>query len=62
VHYNGLTEADVARLEAHFSARQMALLREINQMAAMMQQGAGGKATIRLRAGGYFYSHDEAER
>lgn len=61
VHYNGLVQADVAQLEAHFRTRQMEVLQELNQMAAMMQQSAGAGATMRLRAGGYFYSQDEAE-
>ncbi len=61
VHYNGLTQTDVAQLEAHFRTRQMEILQELNQIAAKMQKKAGAKGTMRLRAGGYFYSQNKAE-
>lgn len=56
VHYNGLSAAAVAQLDALYRDRQMAVLQEINALAARLQEEQPGH--VRFRAGGYFYRKD----
>jgi hypothetical protein len=59
-HFNQLSPEAVAQLETRFRDRATALLREMATEAEVLQQQSPG--THRFRAGGYFYSTDEAER
>jgi hypothetical protein len=59
VHYNQLSVAAVAELDAAFRKGQMALLHDINARAAALQATQPGRA--RFRAGGYFYTQDDPE-
>jgi Family of unknown function (DUF6502) len=59
VHYNQLSPAAIATLNAAFCKGQMALLHEINAQAAALQATHPG--TARFRAGGYFYRQDSTE-
>lgn len=55
-HYDQLSPAAVAELEAEFRAGQMALLRQISAKAAVLQDSDPGG--MRFRAGAYFYKED----
>lgn len=57
VHYSGLSEADIAELDATFRKSQMDLLQHLNARAARMKNDSRG--TLRFRAGGYFYSKEQ---
>ena len=59
VHYGGLTAAQVAQLATQFHAAEMALLQDISQQAAAMKAAGGDDATLRLRAGAYFYQTED---
>ena len=61
VHYSGLTEAQIATLDARFREGEMALLQEIGQTAAAMQRDTTPPGPYRLRAGGYFYHTKDAD-
>lgn len=56
VHYNHLSAAAVAELDALHRTRQMALLQEISARAAALQDTSPGQT--RFRAGGYFYKKE----
>jgi hypothetical protein len=59
VHYGGLTEAQVAELEAAHAEGQMALFQNLSRRAAAMK-AAGPGGDSRFRAGAYFHqSKDE---
>lgn len=58
-HFNGLSPEAVAKVEAAFRTGEMALLQRIATEAATLQKESPG--THRFRAGGYFYTMDEAE-
>lgn len=60
VHYVALTEAQVDALRAAHASAQMALLTDLNQMAAEMKSESSAQGTRRFRAGAYFYD-GEAE-
>ncbi len=55
LHYDGLTDAQVAALSAAFAAEQMDLLRRFNDRAAALQS-EDGTGPARIRFGGYAYS------
>ncbi len=55
VHYTELTPEQVATLEKLFSEKEMALFREISEIAAGMKRGNATPGPCRFRAGGYFY-------
>lgn len=57
VHYNGLSKAAVAALDARFREGQMALLLDLNASAARLAEESPGRH--RFRAGGYFHARDE---
>lgn len=57
-HFSGLSQAQVAELDAMFRARQMALLEDLGARAAEMKKLPDGARTYRFRAGGYFYHED----
>lgn len=59
VHYSGLSDDDIAKLDTEYRAEQMALFEKISKKAAALQKNASGKASCRFRAGGYFYHTDE---
>ncbi len=53
-HFNQLSPAAIAELDALYRAKQMVVLQEIAARAAQLQDTSAG--TMRFRAGGYFYS------
>lgn len=57
VHYNGLSAAAVAELDAMFRDKQLAVLKEVNARAAALQAASPGAQ--RFRSGAYFYSEEE---
>ena len=61
VFYNKLTPDSVNRIEAHSREQAMALLMDVNRLAASCQKADDGKqeATERLRLGVFFYRADE---
>ncbi len=60
-HYTGLTEAQVAALQAKYETAQMTLLRDIAQDAEALKAKNASGAPARFRAGGYFFAtKDEA--
>jgi len=56
VHYNGLSGAAVAELEALWRARIAPVLEEMNAEARRLREDDPGEA--RMRAGGYFHKED----
>ncbi len=56
-HFNQLSPAAVAELDALYREKQMAVLQDIAARATRLQDTSAG--TMRFRAGGYFYSEDE---
>lgn len=61
VHYNGLSDVQIAALSERFAQAQMALLEDLNKEAATMKDTAPEGASARFRAGGYFYSEGGEE-
>lgn len=59
VHYGGLTEEQVETLEHRHAELQMAVLQELNTMAAEFGKTKDGPH--RFRAGAYFYKTGETE-
>jgi Family of unknown function (DUF6502) len=57
-HFNGLSPEAVAQLEALFRAGQIDVLQRVAAKAQSLQRTSPG--SHRLRAGGYFYTTDEA--
>lgn len=58
VHYAGLAPDQIQALEGRHAELQMAVLQELNAMAAEMKKSGTGRC--RFRAGGYFYKTEEA--
>jgi len=63
VFYNKLTPASVDRIEAEGRERAMALLKDVNRLAAARQSADEGDpaATERFRLGVFFYRADQPE-
>jgi hypothetical protein len=59
-HFNQLSEEAVAILQAEFRDQEMVLLQKIAAKAGDLQKQSPG--VHRFRAGGYFYSTDEATK
>jgi hypothetical protein len=59
-HFNQLDAAAIRSLEASFHAGQMALLTDLANQAARLQQTAPG--THRFRAGGFFFHADTTDK
>lgn len=57
-HFSGLSEGQVAELDALFREKQMALLEELGASASKMKKLPTGGGSHRFRAGGYFYHED----
>lgn len=62
VFYNHLTPASADRIEAQARAQGMALLKDVNRLAASCQTDDDGKpdATERVRLGVFFYRTDQS--
>ncbi|MEX0283631.1 MAG: DUF6502 family protein [Paracoccaceae bacterium] len=61
VHYKGLSEAAIARLDGHFRTRMTEILTELDMMARQFPESDDGPC--RFRAGAYFFDDrpDEAK-
>ena len=60
VYYVGLSKEDIAELKARYDAAQMALFKQLSAEAAKMKKRTPKEtATLRFRAGGYFYQEED---
>ncbi len=62
VHYEGLTAAQIALLQADHREAQMQVFQRLSAKAAAMKVLPSGEATHRFRAGAYFYPTDAAQQ
>jgi hypothetical protein len=59
VHYDGLSETAIAKLDQHFRSRMQQTLEELDSMARRFPATQDGPH--RFRAGGYFFDNRESE-